>query len=100
MIIKKVRLMSVGKVAAFLYGLLGLIIGAFFSLAVLVGGMTAGLASESEGTGTALGALLGVGAIVIFPLLYAFAGFIGAVIMALIYNIVAGVVGGIEVDVA
>jgi hypothetical protein len=100
MIIKKVRLLSVGKVAAFLYGLLGLIIGAFFSLAVLVGGMTAGVASEAEGTGTMLGELLGVGAIVFFPLLYAMLGAIGAMFMALIYNIVAGVVGGIEVDVA
>lgn len=100
MVIKSVRLLSVGKVAGFLYGLLGLLIGAFFSLAVLLGGMTAGIANEAEGAGTAVGALLGVGAIVIFPLLYGLLGALGAIVMALIYNIVAGVVGGIEVDVA
>jgi hypothetical protein len=100
MTIKSVGLLSVGKVAGFLYALLGLIIGAFFSLAMVLGGLGAGLASESEGAGTAFGMLFGVGAIVIFPVLYGIMGFIGAIIMALIYNVVAGVVGGIEVDVA
>jgi hypothetical protein len=100
MTIKRVGLLSVGKVAGFLYGLLGLFIGAFFSLAMVLGGLGAGIAGEAGEAGAAFGVLFGVGAIVIFPLLYGFMGFIGAIIMALIYNIVAGVVGGVEVEVA
>ena len=42
----------------------------------------------------------GVAAIVIAPLLYGFMGFLGAIIMALIYNVVSRIVGGIEVDVS
>jgi hypothetical protein len=46
-----------------------------------------------------MGAMIGVGAIVFFPILYACIGFIGALIAAWLYNLVAGMVGGIELEV-
>jgi transmembrane protein DUF3566 len=106
MIINRVRPLSVGKIAAFLYGIIGLFIGAVIAVFALFGGLltgAAGAANDAEGPGAAFGALFGVAgvaAIVIAPLLYAFFGFLGAIIMALIYNLVARIVGGIEVDVS
>jgi hypothetical protein len=100
MTITRVRPLSVGKIAGLLYALIGLCLGAFISLFALVGGMAAGLARDSEGgPGAAIGMLFGVGAIVIFPIVYGLMGFVMSIIMAFIYNLVAGVVGGIQVDV-
>lgn len=106
MTITRVRPLSVGKIAGFLYGLIGLFIGALISVFALFGGLAAGAAgaaSEAEGPGAALGAAFGIAglaAIIVVPLLYGFMGFITTVIMAAIYNLVARIVGGIEVDVA
>ena len=60
-------------------------------------------ANDAEAPAAAFGALFGVAgvaAIVIAPLFYGFMGFLGAIIMAFIYNVVSRIVGGIEVDVS
>ena len=106
MIINRVRPLSVGKIAAFLYGIIGLFIGAVIAVFALFGGLaagTAGAGSDTEGPAAAFGALFGVAgiaAIIIAPLFYGFMGFLSAVIMAFIYNVVSRIVGGIEVDVS
>jgi hypothetical protein len=106
MIINRVRPLSVGKIAGFLYALIGLFIGAIISVFAVFGGLAtagAGHGSEAEGPATAIGAAFGVAglaAFVIVPLVYGFFGFLGAIIMAFVYNIVARIVGGIEVDVS
>ena len=93
MVIKRVGPLSVGKVAGTLYAVMGLLIGAVVSLVAMAGGM----ASDSAGA-SGFGALIGVGAIIIFPLLYGVLGFLFTMLAAVIYNVVAGMVGGIEVD--
>jgi Transmembrane domain of unknown function (DUF3566) len=106
MIINRVRPLSLGKIAAFLYGIIGLFIGAVIAVFALFGGLaagTAGAGSDAEGPAAAFGALfgvVGVAAIVIAPLIYGFMGFLAAVIIGFIYNVVARLVGGIEVDVS
>ena len=105
MTITRVRPVSVGKIAGFLYGLVGLFVGAMISVFALFGGLTAGAAgaaNDAEGAGAAVGALFGgvaIAAIVLVPLFYGLMGFIVTTIMAAIYNLCARVVGGIEVDV-
>ena len=42
--------------------------------------------------------LFGAGAVVILPIVYGCIGFVGGLIMAPLYNLVAKVVGGIEVE--
>jgi hypothetical protein len=93
MTVKRIGPMSCGKVLGGLYGLLGLIIGTIFSLISLVGATVAG---SNEGM---LAAIFGVGAIIIFPLFYGVLGFIGGVISAALYNLMAGMFGGIEIEV-
>jgi hypothetical protein len=79
------------------YALIALLIMPFF----LLFGAIAGVAAKAGG-GQAFPAAFGLGAIfiVLLPILYGVMGFIGGIIAALIYNLVAKWIGGIEVDVA
>jgi hypothetical protein len=94
MVINRVGPVSVAKVALIIYGVLGLVFGGIISLFALAGSMIA----DQSGSGR-LGALFGVGAIVILPICYAVIGAIGALIMTGIYNLAARAMGGIELDV-
>jgi hypothetical protein len=91
-VIRRVGPLSCAKVAGLLYLILGFVFGAFVSLFAL-GGL---LASQSEAPFG--GVLFGAGAIVILPICYALFGFVGTLIMASLFNLVAGITGGIEVD--
>lgn len=71
----------------------GLIAGAFFSLLSSIG-ILAGQGRGPEAM------LFGAAAIVVLPLVYGFVGFIGGALAAVIYNLAAMVVGGIELSVA
>ena len=93
MIIKRVGPFSVAKVAGTLYAIFGLIIGACVSLIALIGGMAA-----DDGPAQMFGALFGVGAIVFFPLFYGIGSFLVSLFMAWLYNVVAGMVGGFEIE--
>lgn len=75
-----------------LYALLGLIAGAFFSLLAVAGTFAA------RGDEGAAALFFGAGAIIVLPILYGILGFIGGVIIAALYNVVASVAGGIELD--
>lgn len=47
-----------------------------------------------------MGALFGVGAVVFLPIFYAIIGFLGGLIGAGLYNALAGIVGGVEAELA
>ena|SRR5688572_1576533 len=95
MVITRVNAFSVAKVAAVLYAGVGLLIGALFSL-IGMAGLGTGIAG-AEGLGI-MSALFGVGAIIILPICYGIFGFIGSFIFASIFNLAAGMTGGIEVE--
>ena len=92
--IRRVGVLSLGKMLGALYALLGLIIGAIFTCVSAFG---AAAAFAGSGDNEALGLLFGVGAIIILPLFYGIIGFIGGLIVAFLYNFLAGFVGGIEI---
>ncbi|HEX9670962.1 MAG TPA: hypothetical protein VGC93_15930 [Thermoanaerobaculia bacterium] len=94
-ILKRIGVLSCGKMMGALYALMGLIFGAIFSLLSLVGGL-AGLASGEDQA--IFGVLFGVGAIVILPILYGIFGFLGGLLTAFLYNVVAGIAGGVELQ--
>lgn len=93
MVLRRIDPISAGKISGAIYVIMGLIVGAIFSLISLLGVAAAGTRDAGM-----LGALFGVGAIVIFPLFYGVLGFIVTVISAAIYNLVAGWVGGVVVE--
>jgi hypothetical protein len=94
--LRRIEPLSLAKVAAVLYGGLGLIIGAFVSLFAVVGSAFAAAAEESPLPFA--GAIFGVGAIVLFPLLYGFFGFLGALVVSSLFNLAAKLTGGVQVD--
>jgi len=94
-VVKRIGPGSAFKVGLVLYAFLGLIIGALFTLISLVAAPFA-----REGSPHFMGAMFGVGAIIILPIFYGIIGGIGAAIGALLYNLVASWVGGLEVDIS
>jgi hypothetical protein len=99
MVIRRVGPLSAAKIAGALYFMMGLIFGAIVSLIAIVGGL-AGMASQQGGGGEALfGMLFGAGAVIALPLFYGALGFVTTFLAALLYNAVAGMVGGVELEV-
>lgn len=94
MIIRSVGVLSVGKVMGIIYAILGLIIGGIFALFSLAIGAAAGPRGQPAG----FGMMFGVFAIVLWPVFYGVAGFIGGLILGGLYNLVAGMAGGIEIE--
>jgi hypothetical protein len=94
MVITRIAPLSAAKIAAVLYACIGVLAGAALSLMSMIGAM--GPATHMGGFRAMI---LGFGAIIALPILYAVFGFIGALIVASVYNAVAGAIGGVEVEV-
>jgi hypothetical protein len=97
MIIRKVGIGSIVKVFGVMYGLLGFVIGAFFAMFALVGFGAASAANEDMPGW--MGSLFGIGAVIILPIVYGIMGAIGGVLMGALYNLVASLTGGLEIEV-
>jgi hypothetical protein len=95
MIIRRVGPLSFAKLMGALYVLMGLFFGAIVSLISIVGGA---LIPRDEAGGMT-GALFGAAAIIVLPIFYGVVGFLFSLIGAALYNAVASVVGGVELDV-
>jgi hypothetical protein len=94
--IRRIGPLSLAKVLGVLYAAIGLVIGAILALAGLVG---AGLNGSAEAGGPLIGLTFGVGAIVFLPLLYGVLGVVLGLVIGALYNVVAGAMGGIEVEI-
>jgi len=97
MILRRIGVLSCGKVMGVTYAVMGFIFGAIMALASMMG--AAINQGANAGNAEAMGIMaVGVFAIVLFPILYGIGGFIGGVIMAAVYNLVAGMIGGLEME--
>jgi hypothetical protein len=92
---------SAFKVGLVLYAFLGLILGVLVALISLMAtGIAARLGQNAPpGLSSVIGLAGGVGAIIILPIMYGIIGGIAFAIIAALYNVVAGWVGGLEVDI-
>jgi hypothetical protein len=97
MVLNRVGPLSAGKLMAVLYALFGLIIGALMTLMAVMGGGGSADPAAAEAMG-AFGPVVGVGAIVILPIVWGIIGFIGGAIGAFLYNIAARIGGGVDLD--
>lgn len=96
--IKSVGVLSVAKIMGFIYGTMALIFVPFFLLFGLLGAMGAMASSEHSNPFAALG-VIGVVLLSLFiPLVYGAIGFVAGAIGALIYNLMAKWVGGIQIE--
>ena len=94
MVLKSIGVFSMAKMLGTLYAVIGFIIGLLFALLSMIG---AGFASQ-DGGGAFIGLIFGVGGIIILPVFYGVLGFIGGALMSALYNFIAGMAGGIELD--
>jgi hypothetical protein len=97
--VKRIGPGSAFKVGLVLYGILGLFLGCMMALISMVAGSLTGMAGADASVAKMMGIGMGFGAIIIFPILYGVIGGIFAAIGAAVYNLVAGWVGGLEVDI-
>lgn len=88
--IKRIGAIQLGKILGILYGMMGLIFIPFILIGTLFGSQ-----SNAQNFGPMA---VGLGFAFIMPILYAVVGFIGGVIVALLYNLIAKFVGGIEIE--
>jgi hypothetical protein len=91
-ILKRIDIGSAAIMGGATSAALGFVLGVFF---LLFGGLFSSFGGR-ESAGFGLG--FGVAGIVLFPIFYGVAGLIGAAIYAAIYNIIAGFVGGVKVE--
>lgn len=94
--VTRIGVLSLAKMLAVTYAFLGLFFGAVISLFAMMGAAAGSVAGGDSGGVVAL--LFGAGAVIILPIVYGCLGFVGGLIMAPLYNLVARVVGGIEIE--
>jgi len=92
--LKRIGPGSAFKMGLVVYGLMGLLFGFIFAAVSMLGGA---LAPPAEAGMFRM--FFGVGAIVFLPVFYGVIGGIFGVLGALIYNLAANWVGGLEVDI-
>lgn len=101
MVVKRVGVFSVAKIQALLAFAIGLMLGVIYGLFFMLFG-AAMSALAPRGGDQAIGGLgsivIGLAMMIGFPIMTGIMGFIGGMINALIYNIAAGIVGGIKLD--
>jgi len=99
--VNKMGVLSVAKIQAVIGLVVGLIIGVIYAAIILIYtlvgaslvGNDARLAVGGGGIVFAIIALIG------FPIMYTIIGFVGGAIGALVYNVCARMLGGIEMEV-
>ena len=95
MVIRRFGIWSVARMYGALSAGMGLLIGLVIAVASAVG---LGLAGSETDAPPFLAGVFGVGAIVILPIFYGVMGICAGAIGAALYNLLAGVVGGVTVD--
>jgi len=94
--IKRVGVLSAAKITGGLYAGIGIIIGVLSACFGLI--TFAGLISETDAEFAGLGAGIFLAGLCALPICYGSIGFIGGAIAAAIYNVVAGFLGGLELE--
>lgn len=100
MIIRRVGVWSVARMYGALLAVGGLIGGLILAAFSLVGaGLAgAGLAGQNEDLPAFVGTAFGIGAVVFLPILYGAMGVIVGAVAGALYNLFAGILGGVEID--
>jgi hypothetical protein len=98
--VKRVGPGSAFKIGLVLYGIIGLLAGIVVAFVSMVAGSLGSLGHSAVPGARGFGLGMGFGAIIFFPILYGLFGGVFAAVGAVLYNVVAGWVGGLEVDIS
>jgi len=100
MTIRRFGVFSVAKIQGLLMFIFGLIIGVIYGLIFIVLGASM-MAFSPRGDAAAGGigpVAMGIIMMITIPIFYGVLGFIGGAIGALVYNALAGIIGGVKFD--
>jgi hypothetical protein len=98
-IIRRIGPGSAAKVMGTMYAFWGFIFGALIAVIAMAGAGIGAAASDESAMPMWLGPMFGVGAIIAMPICYGILGAIFGALTAVIYNVIAGMVGGLSLDV-
>lgn len=99
MTIRRFGVISVAKMYGLLMFIFGLIFGVLYGLFFIVFGAAMSAVGGNQATMSGVSsAVVGIGMMIGIPLMYGAMGFVMGAIGALIYNGVAGIIGGIKFD--
>jgi hypothetical protein len=99
MVIRRIDVVSAAKVTGTLYAVLGLIAGIIIALISAAASAMQPFPSGDEAVPALIGALFGVGAVIVLPILYGVMGAVLGALTAWIYNILSGLTGGLAIEV-
>ena len=88
--LKRIGVLSLASMQGVLMAIFGLIAGLFYAIIMLI--FSSLLGSSGAGIGLGILAIIGI------PIVYGILGFISGAIFAALYNLVAGWIGGVEMD--
>lgn len=101
MTIRRFGVFSVAKVNGLLGFVIGLIIGVIYGLFLILFGAAMSAIAPSGNDALAGGVstvVLGIIMMIAMPIMYGLMGFIGGAISAVVYNIAAGMIGGVKFE--
>jgi hypothetical protein len=97
MVIRRIGVGSAARIAGALYAVFGFVAGCMLAAISLV---SAGVMNGADsGVPAWIAPMFGVGAIIIAPIGYGILGLIIGSLVALVYNLVAGIAGGLDLEV-
>jgi hypothetical protein len=96
MTLQRIGVWSAARILGALYAGIGLVFGAVASVVGLASVLLG--SSTQDGVGGLSGVLFGVGAILMLPILYGLLGLAGGALTAALYNLFAGLMGGVELE--
>ena len=99
--IRKLGVLSVAKIQASIMFIISLLISIPYGLIVIIYSLVGGsFVGGNAGLGVGAGGIvIGLLIMIGLPIMYSIIGFIGGAIASLLYNLFAGWVGGIEIEV-
>lgn len=102
-VLNRIGVLSAARICGLIYGIFGLIIGILYGgMIILFSLLGATISAGGGGPNAASGMMMGIGggicALVMFPVLYAVAGFLSGALGAAVYNLAASRIGGIELE--
>jgi hypothetical protein len=97
---KKVKVVALAKFQSILGGMLGLLAGIIYSFGGLIIDVliSMGWITSNETPGLSIGSVLAFGALFAMPIIAALIGLVIGIIEAVLFNIFARLIGGIEIN--
>jgi len=83
--------LSIAKIQGIFGAIIGVFVGLMFALIGSIASMSDAGASNSL-------LAMGLGGVILFPIIYGLSGFLGGVLVGFMYNLVAPKIGGIKIE--